>query len=41
MGEIGISLTPEELPITLDLTVQGHVGKRDGVTGSMFFKYSF
>ena len=41
IGEIGISLAPEELPITLDFTVQGYVGKREGVTGSVFFKYAF
>ena len=40
IGEIGICLNPEELPITLDFTVQGYVGKREGVTGSVFFKYT-
>ena len=42
IGEIGVSLTPSEnVPFSLDLTVQGYVGKREGVTGSMSFKYAF
>lgn len=35
MGEIGIPLTPsEDVPFSLDLSVQGYVGKREGATGS-------
>ncbi len=42
IGEIGISLTPSEnVPFTLDIAVQGYVGKREGVTGSVLFKYAF
>ena len=43
IGELGISLTPSEsVPFTLDVAVQGYVGKREGVTGgSVLFKYAF
>ena len=42
IGELGLSLTPSaSLPLTLDLGVQGYVGQRQGVTGSLQVKYEF
>jgi outer membrane autotransporter protein len=42
VGELGLILTPAKgLPFSLDLGVQGYVGKREGVTGSLRGKYEF
>ena len=42
MGEIGLSLKPsKDLPLSFDLGVQGYVGKREGVTGSLQVRYEF
>ena len=42
IGEIGLSIIPGgDVPFSLDLAVQGHVGTREDVTGSVFFKYTF
>ena len=42
IGEVGLSLTPSvDLPLTVDLGVQGYTGKREGVTGSVQVKWEF
>lgn len=42
IGELGLSLTPSvDLPLTVDLGVQGYTGKREGVTGSVQVKFEF
>jgi len=42
MGELGLSLKPsKDLPLSFDLGVQGYVGKREGVTGSLQIRYEF
>ena len=42
IGELGISLTPSaDLPLTIDLGVQGYTGKHEGVTGSLMVKWEF
>ena len=42
IGELGISLTPSaDLPLTVDLGVQGYTGKHEGVTGSLMVKWEF
>ena len=42
IGEIGLTLTPSKnLPLSIDLGVQGYVGKRQGVTGSLQVKWTF
>ena len=42
VGELGLVFTPcASLPLSFDLGVQGYVGKREGVTGSMQAKYEF
>ncbi|MEX3726746.1 autotransporter-associated beta strand repeat-containing protein [Bilophila wadsworthia] len=42
IGELGLSLTPSaDLPLTVDLGVQGYTGKREGVTGSLMVKWEF
>lgn len=42
IGEIGLSLTPSsDLPLTVDLGVQGYTGQREGVTGSLLIKWEF
>jgi hypothetical protein len=42
MGELGLSLKPSKtLPLSFDLGVQGYVGKREGVTGSLQVKFEF
>ena len=42
IGELGLSLTPSaDLPLTIDLGVQGYTGKREGVTGSLMVKWEF
>lgn len=40
--ELGLSLTPSaDLPLTIDLGVQGYTGKHEGVTGSLMVKWEF
>jgi len=42
IGELGLTLKPSQnLPLSLDLGIQGYVGKREGVTGSVQVKYEF
>jgi outer membrane autotransporter protein len=42
MAEFGFSLRPSEtLPLTFDLGLQGYLGKREGVTGSIQIKWEF
>lgn len=42
IGEIGLTLTPSaDLPLTLDLGVQGYTGEREGVTGSLLINWKF
>lgn len=42
IGELGLSLTPlVDLPLTVDMGVQGYTGKREGVTGSLQVKFEF
>jgi outer membrane autotransporter protein len=42
IGEIGLRLTPSpSLPLSFDLGVQGYVGKREGVTGSLQARLEF
>jgi hypothetical protein len=42
IGEIGLSCKPSAtIPLSFDLGVQGYVGKREGVTGSLRASYSF
>ncbi|MFT4302776.1 MAG: hypothetical protein QM579_13610 [Desulfovibrio sp.] len=42
IGELGFSFRPSQaVPLTLDLGVQGYVGKREGVTGSLQVKFEF
>jgi hypothetical protein len=42
MGELGCILRPSKnLPLFVDLGVQGYVGKREGVTGSLQVRFEF
>jgi hypothetical protein len=42
IGELGFVVKPSaELPLYLDLGVQGYVGQREGVTGSLQLKFEF
>jgi hypothetical protein len=42
IGELGVSLSPSAgSGLSVDLGVQGYVGKRQGVTGSLSVKFSF
>jgi outer membrane autotransporter protein len=42
IGELGLSLRPSlDLPLSFDLGVQGYVGKREGVTGSLQIRFEF
>jgi hypothetical protein len=42
IAEFGVTLKPSKnLPLSLDLGVQGYVGQREGVTGSLQVKYAF
>ncbi|MDR1424505.1 MAG: autotransporter domain-containing protein, partial [Azoarcus sp.] len=42
IGELGLSLKPSpSLPLSFDLGVQGYVGKREGVTGSLQARWAF
>ena len=38
----GLTLKPsKDLPLSFDLGVQGYVGKREGVTGSLQIRFEF
>ena len=42
VGEIGLTIFPSQsVPVTLDLGMQGYVGKREGITGSLRLHYRF
>jgi outer membrane autotransporter protein len=42
IGELGLNLKPSQTPpLSCDLGVQGYVGKREGVTGSLQIKWEF
>ena len=42
IGELGLTFKPtKELPVSLDLGIQGYVGTREGVTGSLHIRYDF
>jgi outer membrane autotransporter protein len=42
IGELGLSLRPSlTLPLSFDLGVQGYVGRREGVTGSLQVRWEF
>ncbi|MCL2790958.1 MAG: autotransporter-associated beta strand repeat-containing protein [Desulfobulbus sp.] len=42
IAEFGLALNPAKgLPLAIDLGVQGYVGERDGVIGSVHFRYEF
>ena len=42
IGELGLTLKPSKtLPLSFDLGVQGYVGKREGVTGSLQVCFEF
>ena len=42
VGELGLVYTPSaSLPLSFDLGVQGYVGKREGLTGSLPATYEF
>ncbi len=41
-GELGIEMTPtKDLPLTINLGVQGYLGQKEGVSGSCFVQYTF
>ena len=42
MGELGITMTPsKDLPLSVNLGVQGYVGQKQGVSGNCLIKYEF
>ncbi|MDR1835135.1 MAG: autotransporter outer membrane beta-barrel domain-containing protein [Fusobacteriaceae bacterium] len=42
IGELGLMFQPfGAVPFTVDSAVQGYAGKREGVTGTLHFKYKF
>ena len=42
IGELGLSFKPSAtIPLFFDLGIQGYVGKREGVTGSLQAKLEF
>ena len=42
IGEIGVSITPSKhWPVTIDLSVEGYAGRREGVTGSVQLRFDF
>ena len=42
IGELGLNLKPsKDLPLSFDLGVQGYVGKREGVSGSLQVRWEF
>ncbi|MDR0577290.1 MAG: autotransporter outer membrane beta-barrel domain-containing protein [Candidatus Accumulibacter sp.] len=40
IAELGLTLTPTR-PVSIDLSLQGHAGKREGATGSLRVRYEF
>ncbi|MDO4840528.1 MAG: hypothetical protein Q3990_07650, partial [Desulfovibrionaceae bacterium] len=41
-GELGIkTIESEDMPVTLNLGVQGFTGVRNGVSGNFYFRYDF
>jgi hypothetical protein len=42
IGELGLVLKPsKDLPLSFDFGVQGYIGKREGVTGSLQVRFEF
>jgi len=42
IAEVGVIMKPSQtVPLTLNLGIQGYVGKQEGVTGSLRMKYEF
>ncbi len=42
MGELGLVMKPsEDLPLSINLGVQGYLGQKQGVSGSCNFMYEF
>ncbi len=42
MGELGLRTVPtKDLPLTINLGVQGFTGQKNGVSGNVFFRYDF
>ncbi len=42
IGELGLAMTPSEsLPLSINLGVQGYVGKKRGISGNCMVKYEF
>ena len=42
IGELGLTITPSsKRPLALDLGIQGYVGKREGITGSLQIRWQF
>jgi outer membrane autotransporter protein len=42
IAELGLTLTPsDKLPLSIDFGIQGHAGKREGVTGNLQVKFEF
>lgn len=42
IGELGLMVKPSQnLPLSLDVGVQGYVGQREGVTGSLQIRFEF
>ena len=42
IGELGLSWTPSAtIPLTVDLSLQGYTGTRQGYTGSLMAKWEF
>jgi hypothetical protein len=42
IGELGLVVAPSKgLPVSCDVGIQGYVGERQGVTGSLQIRYEF
>ena len=41
VGELGLTFKPSALPVSLDLGLQGYVGTREGVAGTLHLRYEF
>ncbi len=42
MGELGLVMKPsEDLPLSINLGVQGYAGQKQGISGSCNFVYEF
>ena len=41
IGELGISIHPDKRGLTFDASIQGHIGKRRGVTGALQVGWKF